>query len=52
MASLLLDVALLACARIILSTYSDYIGMMLSIRWRQHMTQWLCGDSVQSNLGA
>lgn len=38
---LLLDVAFLACGRIVLSTYSDYIGMMLSIRWRQHMTQWL-----------
>lgn len=44
---LLLDVAFLSCGRIILSTYSSYIGMMLSIRWRQYMTQWFVSAWLQ-----
>eukprot|EP00913_Durusdinium_trenchii_P018090 g16998.t1 len=47
---LLLDVAFLACARMVLSTYSDYIGMMLSIRWRQSMTQWLAPDNPDQRI--
>ncbi|CAE7441490.1 unnamed protein product [Symbiodinium natans] len=38
---LILDLCLLAFSKIILSTYGQYIGMMLSIRWRRSMTQWL-----------
>eukprot|EP00435_Cladocopium_sp_Y103_P041200 s1446_g11.t1 len=48
---LLLDVAFLACGRIVLSTYSDYIGMMLSIRWRQYMTQWFDKSFYSLQLG-
>ncbi|CAJ1382296.1 unnamed protein product [Effrenium voratum] len=44
---LLLDVMFLAFARIVLSTYSEYIGMMLSIHWRRSMTQWLIGLWLQ-----
>eukprot|EP00439_Symbiodinium_sp_Y106_P034288 s1897_g4.t1 len=38
---LILDLCLLAFSKIILSTYGQYIGLMLSIRWRRSMTQWL-----------
>eukprot|EP00931_Biecheleriopsis_adriatica_P114833 TRINITY_DN90728_c0_g1_i1.p1 TRINITY_DN90728_c0_g1~~TRINITY_DN90728_c0_g1_i1.p1 ORF type:complete len:748 (+),score=185.97 TRINITY_DN90728_c0_g1_i1:112-2355(+) len=38
---LLLDISLLSFSRIILSTYGDYIGMMLTIHWRKFMTRWL-----------
>ncbi|CAE7585477.1 unnamed protein product [Symbiodinium pilosum] len=38
---LILDLVLLAFSKIILSTYCQYISMMLSIRWRRSMTQWL-----------
>jgi len=38
---LILDICLLAFSKIILSTYCQFISMMLSIRWRRSMTQWL-----------
>jgi vitamin B12/bleomycin/antimicrobial peptide transport system ATP-binding/permease protein len=38
---LMLNICLLATARILMSTYSSYLGLMLTIAWRKFMTQWL-----------
>jgi len=44
---LMKDICLLAFARIILSTYNEYIGMMLTIHWRKWMTKWLLSKWLQ-----
>eukprot|EP00441_Pelagodinium_beii_P043020 CAMPEP_0197641612 /NCGR_PEP_ID=MMETSP1338-20131121/15528_1 /TAXON_ID=43686 ORGANISM="Pelagodinium beii, Strain RCC1491" /NCGR_SAMPLE_ID=MMETSP1338 /ASSEMBLY_ACC=CAM_ASM_000754 /LENGTH=733 /DNA_ID=CAMNT_0043214627 /DNA_START=125 /DNA_END=2322 /DNA_ORIENTATION=- len=44
---LMKDICLLAFARIVLQTYNEYIGMMLTIHWRKWMTKWLLSKWLQ-----
>eukprot|EP00933_Yihiella_yeosuensis_P071751 TRINITY_DN79994_c0_g1_i1.p1 TRINITY_DN79994_c0_g1~~TRINITY_DN79994_c0_g1_i1.p1 ORF type:complete len:776 (+),score=171.55 TRINITY_DN79994_c0_g1_i1:317-2644(+) len=48
--NLMFQVMALATAKIIVTTYNQYISQMLTIAWRKYMTKWLLGEWMEDKI--